>query len=413
MNLKYSFKIAFGGLRTNKVRSFLTILGIVIGITSIILIMSLGRGAQDLILNQIQGQMGSRVIEVRAGKEPKGPTDILSIMFSDSLKQKDVDALEKKGNVPNATGVMPLVFATASASYGGEALTVTLYGMTDLATRMYNLVPEFGRFITNEEVRSYADTIVIGHKVADELFPGEDALGKKIKIKGKNFRVIGILGEKGSGSAIGDDVVVVPYTTAQRYITGTKYFIHIIVEADTEANVDKTVEDIKTTIRASHDITDPEKDDFSVGSQADAIKMVGSVMSILTLFLVAVAAISLVVGGVGIMNIMLVSVTERTREIGLRKAVGATNGDILRQFLFESVTLTVVGGITGITLGALLSFLMSLILTNQLGTNWPFSLPLSSVLLGVGVSALIGMVFGIFPARKASLKNPIESLRYE
>lgn len=414
MNLKTNLKIAFQGLKVHKSRSFLTILGIVIGITAIMLVMALGEGAQNLILSQIQGQVGSKVIEIRPGKEPKGLTDFMSIMYSDSLKQKDVDALKKKNNVPSATGIMPLVFGSESAVYGSETYQATLYGMSDLAVRMYALKPVVGRFLSEDEVRGYSDVVVIGDKTREELFANEEALNKKIKIKGKNFRVIGILGKKGQGTLFSwDETVIIPYTTAQQYILGTKYFQHIIVEADTEANINKVIEDIKITLRNSHNITDPEKDDFSIGSQADAIKMVGSVMSVLTLFLAAVAAISLVVGGVGIMNIMLVSVTERTREIGLRKAIGATEKNILSQFLLEATMLTGVGGLIGIGLGTALSFATAIILTRIAGLQWIFAFPLSAALMGIGVSVVIGLIFGIYPARQAAKKSPIEALRYE
>ena len=414
MKLQYSIKTAVSGLRTHKSRSALTILGIVIGITSIMIVMSLGEGAQNLILGQIQGQMGSRVIEIRPGREPKGPTDFLSILSSDSLKMKDVDALNKKSNLPNADGVMPLVFSSESAVYDSETYQTTLYGMSELASTMYYIVTGEGRFLSGDDVKGYADVAVIGHKVKEELFVNnEEALGQKIKIKGRNFKIIGILPEKGQGFVSFDEAVIVPYTTAQQYITGKKYFQHIIVEADTEANVNKTVEDIKVTLRSSHNITDPEKDDFSVGSQADALKTIGSVMGALTIFLAAVAAISLIVGGIGIMNIMLVSVTERTREIGLRKAIGATNQNILTQFLLEAVILTGLGGIVGIILGSLLSYISSILINQFAGLNWQFTFPLNAAILGIIVSSLVGLIFGIYPANEAAKKSPMEALRYE
>ena len=407
------FKTAFRGLQANKSRSALTILGIVIGIAAIIVVMSLGEGAQNLILSQIQGQVGSKVIEIAPGRQPKGPTDFLS-MFADSLKQKDVEALEKKSNVPHIAKIMPMVFGSESVIYGSETYQATLYGLNEFAGSMYNIVPSEGRFLSEEDVKSYSGVVVIGSKVKEELFGNNEALNQKIRIKGKNLKVIGILPKKGQGSLIGfDEAIAVPYTTAQRYILGIKHFQHIIVEADTEANISQTVEDIKTTLRDSHNITDPEKDDFQVSSQADAMAMVSTIMNVLTLFLAAVAAISLIVGGVGIMNIMLVSVTERTREIGLRKAIGATNKNILVQFLLEAVTLTIVGGIIGIILGASLSLAISVILSKYLSLNWSFVFPVSGALLGLSVSAFVGLAFGIYPARQASLKSPIEALRYE
>lgn len=413
MTIKHTLKTATVGLKTHKSRSALTILGIVIGITAIILVMSLGEGMQNLILGQIQGQVGSRVIEIAPGRQPKGPTDIFS-MFSDSLKQKDVDALIQKGNVPYLSKLMPMVFGSESAVYGSETYQTTLYGMSEAAGGMYNLEVNSGRFLTLEDVKSYSDVVIIGSKVEEELFPdGGDVINKKIKIKGKNFRVVGILEKKGASFISFDEAMIVPYTTAQQYVLGIKYFNHIIVEADTDEHVAQTVEDIKITLRNSHNITDPSKDDFNVSSQADALEMVGTVMDIITLFLVAVAAISLLVGGVGIMNIMLVSVTERTREIGLRKAIGATGKNILFQFLMEAVILTGMGGLIGVILGSSLSAIMAFVLGKVLSLNWQFAFPLGGALLGFGVAALIGLVFGLYPARQASKKSPIEALRYE
>jgi putative ABC transport system permease protein len=413
MTITYTLKSAILGLKTHKSRSVLTILGIVIGIAAIILVMSLGEGMQDLILGQIQGTVGSKVIEIAPGRQPTGPSDFFS-MFSDSLKQKDLEAISKKSNVPHAETIMPLVFGSESVVYGSETYQSTLYGMTDAATKMYNVDVGEGRFFTEDEVKSYADVVILGSKVKEELFSANEALGQKVKIKSKNFKVIGLLKTKGQGTFIGfDETVLIPYTTAQQYILGIKYFNHLIVEVDFEENVEKTVEDLKITMRNSHNITDPEKDDFNVSSQADAMEMVSTITNILTLFLAAVAAVSLLVGGVGIMNIMLVSVTERTREIGLRKAVGATESNILRQFLLEAITLTVIGGIIGIILGSLFSLFTSFILSHVLAVSWAFIFPVQAALLGLGVSAFVGLVFGIFPARQASKKNPIEALRYE
>ena len=239
-------------------------------------------------------------------------------------------------------------------------------------------------------------------------------MGQKIKIKGQNFKIIGILGKKGQSTFVNfDTAAIVPYTTVQQYILGIKYFNRIIVEADSEANVNLTAEDIKITLRNSHNITDPDKDDFFVETQADAMKTVGTITNVLTLFLISVAAISLIVGGVGIMNIMLVSVTERTREIGLRKALGATRKNILTQFLLESITLTTIGGVIGILLGASFSFLASLVLSRYLALNWSFTFPLSASIIGIAVSAAVGLIFGLYPARQAAKKSPIEALRYE
>lgn len=412
MNIDYSFKIAIRGLKTNRSRSALTILGIVIGITAIMMVMSLGEGAQNLILGQIQS-IGSKTIAVVPGRQPKGIMDSLSV-FTDSLKERDLTALEKKENVPHLSEIMPIVFGPGTAVFENESYAATIFGVTSLFAKIYDMYPDQGRLFTDEEIKSYSDVIVIGFKVKDELFGSSDALGEKIKIKGRNFKIVGLLGQKGQFSFMNfDSAVIVPYTTAQRYIFGIKYFNRLVIEADKEENVARTVEDIKITLRNSHNITNPDKDDFFIETQESAMKTVSTIMNILTLFLAAVAAISLIVGGVGIMNIMLVSVTERTREIGLRKALGATEKNILSQFLLESMVLTALGGIIGIILGTSLSFLTSLVLSKFWNLDWVFVFPLQAAILGIGVSAFVGLIFGLYPARQASRKSPIEALRYE
>lgn len=412
MTLKNNFKTALRGLKTQKSRSVLTILGIVIGITAIMIVMSLGQGAQNLILSQIQS-IGAKVVGIAPGRHPKGPTDVIST-FTDSLKEKDIDALQKKSNVPHLAKIMPIVFGSDSMAYGNDTYRPTIFGVNSYFADIYDLSAGSGRLLNEDDVKSYADVVVIGTKVRDELFGNNDPIGEKVKIKGRNFKIIGVMNQKGQASFLNfDDTAVIPYTSAQRYIFGIKYFHRFAIEVDSEENVNRTVEDIKITLRNSHNIDDPSRDDFFVETQADALEMVSTIMSILTLFLAAVAAISLLVGGIGIMNIMLVSVTERTREIGLRKALGATEKNILTQFLLEAMMLTVVGGIIGILLGTFLSFAISLILTNVVNLNWPFTFPIQAALLGIGVAAVVGLIFGIYPARKASRKSPIEALRYE
>jgi len=413
MTLKNALKTSIRGLRTNRSRSLLTILGIVIGITAIILVMSLGQGAQDLILSQIQS-MGSKTIAISPGRHPTSISDSLST-FTDSLKNKDVEDLQKKSNVPHLARIMPIVFGSETATRGNKIHQTTIFGVNNFFAEIYDIYPDEGRLFTDEEIASKAEVVIIGSKTKEELFDSdEEALGQKIKVKNQSLRVIGVLPKKGQFSFISfDDALIVPHTTAQQYIFGIKYYNRIVVEADSEQNVDRTTEDIKTTLRNNHNITDPDKDDFFIETQAQAMEMVSTILNVLTLFLAAIAAISLVVGGVGIMNIMLVSVTERTHEIGLRKAIGATEKDILVQFLLEAILLTLMGGIIGIILGAGFSFLASLILTKFAGLNWGFAFPISAALLGLGVSAGVGLIFGIYPARQASRKDPIEALRYE
>ena len=412
MNLKHTFKTSLVGLTTNRSRSFLTILGIVIGITAIMLVISLGGGAQALILGQVQG-LGTNTIAIIPGREPTGPSDVSSL-FSDSLKAKDITALENKANVPDLKSIMPTVLSGGTASYDSNAYQVSVFGATEFMAEIFDLHPDRGEFFTNDDVTSRTDVVVIGSKVVEHLFGNENPIGQKIKIKGRNFKVVGTLPATGGGSLFNfDTMTLIPYTTAQEYLLGIKYFSRIIIQTQNDSQVAATAVDIARTLEESHNITDPTKDDFTVQTQQDLANRLGTITSALTWFLVAVASIALFVGGVGIMNIMLVSVTERTREIGLRKALGATDRDILSQFLLEAVLLTAIGGIVGIILGAGLAFLIALGLSKGLGVNWTFIFPWTGAILGLGVSALIGLVFGGYPAKQAAKKSPIEALRYE
>ena len=385
-----------------------------IGITAIMLVVSLGAGAQDLILGQVQG-LGTNTIAVIPGREPTGPSDTAQL-YGDSLRQKDIVALKNKANVPGLKSIMPTVLGGDVASFESNTYQVSIFGATDLMANIFDLNPKYGTFFTEDDVTSSNDVVVIGSKTNEHLFETADAnsVGEKIKIKGRNFKVVAVLPPSGGGSLFNfDSMAIVPYTTAQNYLLGIKYFQRIIIQAVSDEAVTVTADDVRMTLRESHNITDPTKEDFTVQTQQDLADRLSTITGTLTWFLVAMASIALFVGGVGIMNIMLVAVTERTREIGLRKALGATDGDILWQFLIEAVMLTVLGGLIGIVLGSVLAYIISLILSNGLGVNWTFIFPWNGAFMGFSVSAVIGLVFGGYPASKASKKSPIEALRYE
>lgn len=413
MTIRHLFKTSLTGLRTNRSRSILTILGIVIGITAIMLVVSLGAGAQNLILGEVQG-LGTNTIAIIPGQVSTNPSAGAGSLYSDSLKPADVTALENKANVPGLVSLMPVVIGTDTASYGSNTYQITIFGATDLISSIFNLVPAEGQFFDQSDVDSMSSSVVIGADVANYLFENQDPLNQNITIKGRNFRVVAVLPKSGGGSLFNfDSMVIMPYTTVMTYVTGQKYYNRIITQAVSDAEVPVTAANIRLTLEESHNITDQTKDDFTVETQQSLANTLGTITSALTWFLVAVASIALFVGGVGIMNIMLVSVTERTREIGLRKALGAKDRDILSQFLLEAVLLTVIGGIVGIILGSVLAYLIALILSHFLAINWQFVFPWSGAILGITVSAVIGLVFGGYPARQASKKSPIEALRYE
>lgn len=414
MKLKYSFISAIRGLKANLTRSGLTILGIVIGITSIILMMSIGGGAEKLIVNEIGG-FGAETVFIRPGKEPKGPSDVGETLFSDSLKRRDIELLKRSSNVPHLDKVMPAIVVPGSISYEGETYRPTIFGgSAEFFSDMFNVYPEVGELFSEDDVKERASVIVIGSKVKEELFGESDAVGKYVRIRDRKFRITAIFEEKGQGAFFDfNDLAIIPYTTAQTYLLGINHFHEIIIKVDDTENVAATVLDIEDTLRESHNISNPEDDDFFIVTQQGTVDQIKTILGALTMFLSSVVAISLVVAGVGVMNIMLVSVTERTKEVGLRKSLGATDKDILTQFLLESIILTGIGGVIAIILGSSLAFGFSFIITNYTGLQWEFTFPFSAAILALAVSTLVGLVFGIYPARKASKKSPTEALRYE
>lgn len=406
--------MSFSGLTTHKSRSALTILGIVIGITAIIVVMALGQSAQDLIVGQVQG-LGPNNVFVLPGKQPKGISSAGGSLLNDSIKNKDYEDLKKVENVPDAVSVVPIVFTSADISYESESYSGSMIlGSTPDITKLYNLEVSAGYFFSDDDANNRADVVVLGKKIVDKLFGASSPLGQNVKIKNKNYRVIGVLEQKGQSPFINfDEAGLMPFSTVQEDVMGIKYIQRLVIEARSTDTITNVVKDTTTLLRDNHKIDNPDNDDFYIQTQADLVNTIGVITNVLTMFLGAVAAISLVVGGIGIMNIMFVSVTERTREIGLRKALGATNRNILVQFLTEAVLLTSTGGIVGIILGATFTYLTVIVLNVFAGINFTFSFPIFGAFLGILVSSSVGFFFGIFPARQASRKSPIEALRYE
>ena len=402
-------------LKHGKMRSLLTMLGIVIGISSVIVLMSIGQSAQDYILAQVQG-LGSNLIIILPGGTNNGrlssPASAQGIIIT-SLVQQDVDALSRD---PSIAAVTEEARGQAAVSFGDNNETVTFDSIPANYFTVRNFTVANGYPFTDNDVQSLNHVAVIGSVLATTLFgPGSDPVGQYINVKNIQFKVVGVLATKGTG-AFGidqDNLVLVPITVGQKQMLGINYFSDIEVQANNAYTISFVQSRVESILEKNHSITNSAKDDFTIETQQDVLSLLGNITSILTLFLAAIASISLVVGGIGIMNIMLVSVIERTKEIGLRKSVGATNNDILQQFLVESVMLTFIGGIIGIALGGLVVGLAWLIITKVAGIAWTFAFPLSAVLLAVAVSSVTGIAFGLYPARQAARKSPIEALRYE
>ena len=396
-------------ITSNKVRTGLTILGIVIGIASVIVMVAIGNGSQQSIEESIQS-IGSNLLTIRPGAQNSFGGGFRSSGSADSLTLKDAEAIAS--SVKNIAAVAPYSSGNEQIIANGENMNSQIYGVTYAYPEVNNIELSAGSFITETHNSKRSKVVVIGPDIRDEIF-GEDVedtdlIGETIRIGGLKFSIIGITESKGgSGFGSSDEVVYMPLSTYQQYYAGNDYLSTISVSVSEQEVMDQAEADIEALLLKRHGISNSDDADFNIRNQEDIIETMSSVTGTMTALLAAVAGISLVVGGIGIMNMMLTTVTERTREIGLRKSIGASQADIQTQFLLESATLCLLGGIIGVVLGFAVSYIFNYFdITTTV-------VSMSSVILAFGVSAVIGIVFGYYPARRASKLSPIEALRYE
>jgi putative ABC transport system permease protein len=405
MKQRTLLKIASQSIVKNKMRTVLTMLGIVIGVGAVIVMVAIGNGAQMMIKSQINS-LGTNLIIVMPGATMQGGANQGAGSFN-RLTVDDADKLKREGTLLSA--VSPVV-STRVQVIGGQGNWRTLINgvSTDFLT-IRDWAASSGSFFTDADVRSARKIAVLGATVANNLFPGSDPTGAQIQIGHVPFTVVGVMAARGqnAGGMDQDDVILMPYTTAQSRLSGNVRIGQILASTSSQEDLPPAQDEIKTIMRESHRLGDGADDDFTVRNQTDIAQAATGTTRVMSALLAAIASISLVVGGIGIMNIMLVSVTERTREIGIRMAIGARGSDVLTQFLVESVAMSVLGGIVGLGVGYGGAALVSHI------TGWTTSTPASAVAIAVGFSAAVGMFFGFYPARKAAALNPIQALRYE
>ena len=399
------FRVASESILKNKLRTLLTMLGIVIGVGAVIVMVAIGHGAQSRIADQINS-LGTNLIVVTPGAISQGGVSQGAQSFT-KLTVQDAERLKQEGTTLAA--VSPVV-STRTQVIGGQGNWRTMINGVSadyLSIRNWDLAS--GAFFSEPDVRSMRKGAVIGATVANQLFPGVDPVGAEIQIGHVPFSIVGTLAAKGQ-NAMGqdqDDIILVPYTTAQNRLSGNVRIGQILASTFSPAAIPAAQDEIAAIMRDSHRIGDPSEDDFTVRNQTDIANAAQSTTAVMSWLLAAIASVSLVVGGIGIMNIMLVSVTERTREIGIRMAIGARGSDVLTQFLVESIVMSVLGGLVGLGVGVGGAALLAKL------TGWTTATPISAIAIAIGFSAAVGVFFGYYPARKAAALNPIEALRYE
>jgi len=407
MELTEIISEAANTLFTNRLRTALATLGIVIGIGSVIALISLGAGSQKAVSDQIQS-LGSNLLTISPGSQTSGSVRTAS-GSNTTLTYDDAKAILTSPKVTTVSEVSPELSRRSQVTTGGANTNTQVIGVEPVYSEVHKITVENGSFITERDVGSMTKVAVLGPQVATDLFgEGSNPTGKNIRIEGQSFRIVGVTESKGgSGFQNQDDIIYVPLTTAQKSLYGANYLSSIAIAAKSEDEMVTAQDEVGYLLLDRHKISDPADADFRIMSQSDILSTASSVTSTFTTLLTGIAAISLVVGGIGIMNIMLVTVTERTREIGLRKALGAKKKNIITQFLIEAIILTFAGGIIGMFVGIFTSFVISKLMSIA------FTVSVGSIVLAIGVSGATGIVFGWYPARKASNLEPIEALRYE
>lgn len=406
-------RFAFTTLRSNPLRTLLTALGVLIGVAAVVALLAIGRGSQESITASITAN-GANLITIRGGASSSGGVRG-AVGDSSRLTMSDAEAVADQTRAPDVSLVSPEYSGNAQLVAGSNNVNARVTGAAPSYATVHNSTVESGSFISEDQVRTADNVIILGSNVAETLFPDGSAVGQQVRVSGKSFEVIGVLkSQGGTGFGSADDGVIVPISTAQRKLFGARAIggswsvSTIVVQATSAEKVDTALTEVQTILREEYDLPlDGTGDTFSAINQQDILETATSTTQLLTLFLAAIAAISLLVGGIGIMNIMLVSVRERTREIGLRKALGAREGDIMRQFLFEALALSGAGGLVGLLLGTAIALIVDWTGTMNATLSWDVAL------LAFGFALAVGLFFGIAPARNAARLDPIVALRYE